>query len=527
MRDRPAVPFSERLRHRLGAAYQAVLELLYRRTIVVLAIALMMGVVLVLVHVHRLQDRLVDTAATQGAALHSDMFEAVRTLYTSEVVDRVMPKDIEVTHEYLARPHAIPLPATFTMKIGEHISAADTGMQVRLYSDFPFRFRKRPALDAFDQAALDYLRRHPDDSFVRREHLNGRPVLRYATADRMRPQCVHCHNTHPDSPKTWQVDDVRGVLEIIRPLDPVIAQTRVDFQGTLVLVVGMSALGLSGLVLVLGKLRRTAVELEQRVDDRTTSLRLANERLAEEVKEHEQTEAELKRTGAELARSNRDLEQFAYLASHDLQEPLRMVASFTQLLARRYEGRLDADADDFIRFALDGAVRMQQLIQDLLEYARLGKAEPAPALVDCADALQAALGNLRATLEESGAIVTYGDLPTVRGVSSQLVQLLQNLIANAVRFRSAAPPEIHIEARLVDDEWRFSVRDNGIGIDPQYAERIFLPFERLHSRADYPGTGIGLAICKRIVERHGGHLGVESAPGRGSTFFFTLPRQGA
>jgi light-regulated signal transduction histidine kinase (bacteriophytochrome) len=170
---------------------------------------------------------------------------------------------------------------------------------------------------------------------------------------------------------------------------------------------------------------------------------------------------------------------------------------------------------------------MQQLIHDLLAFARLGRDRPAPAPVDCQQVLQAVLENLSAAVAESGAVVTHGPLPTVQAVHSQLVQLLQNLMANAIRFRSAAPPQIDVRAEAHGSDWRFAVRDNGIGIDPQYTERIFLPFERLHSRADYPGTGIGLAISKRIVERHGGRIWVESQPGHGAVFYFTLPRKGS
>jgi signal transduction histidine kinase len=247
----------------------------------------------------------------------------------------------------------------------------------------------------------------------------------------------------------------------------------------------------------------------------------------QEINERVRAEKALAQLAQELARSNADLEHFAYAASHDLQEPLRMVSSYVQLLARRYQGALDADAHEFIAFAVDGAKRMQRLINDLLAYSRVGTRGKEFEPTDCAAVLQQALANLRVAITENAAVVTHGSLPTLRADDSQLVQLFQNLIGNAMKFRNENAPEIYISAEHIDDEshWLFSVRDNGIGIDPQYAERIFVIFQRLHTREEHPGTGIGLAICKKIVERHGGRIWVESEAGKGSAFYFTLPVQ--
>jgi light-regulated signal transduction histidine kinase (bacteriophytochrome) len=233
----------------------------------------------------------------------------------------------------------------------------------------------------------------------------------------------------------------------------------------------------------------------------------------------------LERKARELAASNAELEQFAYAASHDLQEPLRMIASYTQLLARRYRGKLDGDADDFMRFIVEGAERMQTLIRDLLAYSRAGRAAQTPARVDLQDCIHASLANLRAMLEESAAAVEVGLLPEFVGQRSQLIQLFQNLIGNALKYHGADPPRVHVSAERRGREWLFSVRDNGIGIDPQYREQVFDLFRRLHSRNEYAGTGIGLAICKKIVESHGGRIWVESEPDRGSAFYFTLPAE--
>ncbi len=234
-------------------------------------------------------------------------------------------------------------------------------------------------------------------------------------------------------------------------------------------------------------------------------------------------EAHLAREVDELARSNEELEQFAYIASHDLQEPLRMVASYTQLLGRRYKGKLDDDADEFIAFAVDGATRMQGLIQDLLAYSRVSSQGAELSDTSSDEALQYATRNLGGAIEDSGAVVTHDPLPMVRADEMQLIQLFQNLVGNAIKYTKADPPTVHVSAtRAIGRKWEFSVRDNGLGISPEYYERIFGMFQRLHKRDEFEGTGIGLAICKRIVERHGGTISVESSPGQGSTFRFAL-----
>jgi len=270
--------------------------------------------------------------------------------------------------------------------------------------------------------------------------------------------------------------------------------------------------------------------------------------ISRDITEHKRAEQTLAEKARELERSNTELEQFAYVASHDLQEPLRMVASYTQLLGRRYKGKLDGEADEFITYAVEGATRMQLLINDLLAYSRVGRGKPL-APVSSGEAVARAVANLKIAIEESSAVITCGSdltLPVVLADASQLTQLFQNLISNALKFRSPeVPPRIHIRAvdasdgrkhavvssashsqlsGLNENQWVFAVADNGIGIDPKHFDRIFILFQRLHTREQYPGTGIGLALCKKIVERHGGVIWVESMPGKGSTFYFTLPK---
>ena len=266
-------------------------------------------------------------------------------------------------------------------------------------------------------------------------------------------------------------------------------------------------------------------ELKLRIERGLERVRLAEE--------HQRAEEELKQTMAELARSNKELEQFAYVASHDLQEPLRMVASYVQLLARHYQGKLDADADEFIAYAVDGASRMQSLINDLLAYSRVSTRGKPFEPTECEAVLSRVFADLQVVIEENGAVVTHDPLPTVMADATQLTQLFQNLIGNAIKFRSEESPRVHVSAERLPPspagegwgggEWVFAVRDNGIGVDPECHERIFLIFQRVHTREEYPGTGIGLAICKKIVECHGGRIWVESQPGKGSIFYFTIP----
>jgi light-regulated signal transduction histidine kinase (bacteriophytochrome) len=277
------------------------------------------------------------------------------------------------------------------------------------------------------------------------------------------------------------------------------------------------------------------------------TITVSRDELTKEIVAREKAEETLKHYTAELKRSNEELQQFAYIASHDLQEPLRMISSYLQLLERRYKNRLDKDADEFIAFAVDGAKRLQDMINGLLSYSRMGKQGRPFEAVNGEAVLGNAITNLKMTIDENQAVITNNSLPVLMGDESQITQLFQNLIANAIKYRSTEPPHIRIlalpacEFRVsglklmpeiekhlseIRSGWIFSFRDNGVGIDPQYRDRIFNIFQRLHGR-EYPGIGIGLSICRRIVERHGGRIWVESEAGKGATFYFTLPEKEA
>ena len=246
---------------------------------------------------------------------------------------------------------------------------------------------------------------------------------------------------------------------------------------------------------------------------------------ARDVTERKAMENEIKLAMEKLQQSNAELEQFAYVASHDLQEPLRMVASYVQLIERRYKGKLDSDADEFIGYAVDGANRMRGLIDDLLTYSRVSRLGKPFEITDLESTLEIVLLNLKTSIAENEALVTHDKLPTVMADGGQLVQLFQNLIGNGIKFHGEEAPHVHISVQVRDTDYLFSVRDNGIGIAPEYYDRLFKIFQRLHTREEYPGSGIGLAVCKRIVERHGGQIWIDSQVGKGSTIYFTLSKR--
>jgi signal transduction histidine kinase len=273
----------------------------------------------------------------------------------------------------------------------------------------------------------------------------------------------------------------------------------------------------------IGQVAAAFNDMATRLRRREAQLAERTQALATEVAERKLAQEALAQKAQELSSSNAELQQFAYVASHDLQEPLRMVSSYLALLKRRYEGQLDADADDFIEYAVDGANRMRQLINDLLTYSRIGTQAKPLEQTDADALLQDALINLQVSITESGATVTSDPLPRVMADGTRMTMVFQNLVSNAIKFRREESLRVHISASPNGQEWVFSVSDNGIGIDERHTHRIFEIFQRLHGRDEYPGTGIGLAICKKVIKRHGGRIWVESEPGMGSTFYFTLP----
>ncbi len=329
-----------------------------------------------------------------------------------------------------------------------------------------------------------------------------------------------CFVREDQTPMPLEEYPVNRVLSSREPLrDQVLGINHADGRRTWVLVNAFPGFDPAGAI---SQVVVTFIDITER-KQAEEALQQAKDEL--ELRVHERT-AELTEAVAELKRSNRDLEQFAYVSSHDLQEPLRMVTSFVQLLADRYKDKVDEDGKKFISFAVEGALRMRTLINDLLAYSRVNSRAQPFQPTDCEALLKDVLQGLALRIEETGAEVTHDSLPTVSGDRTQLAQVFQNLIGNAIKFRSEKPPCVHIGVERRDTEWIFSVRDNGIGIPPECHEKIFIIFQRLHTRRYYEGNGIGLAIVKRIVERHGGTIRLDSKPGEGSTFYFTINTNG-
>jgi signal transduction histidine kinase len=495
-----ATPFTKPMI--VSKAIDRLRRLLYERTLLVLIIMFSTGVVIILWHVYRLQSNLIESVTLSNASLYAQALEEFRTLYTSEVAVRAQTNGVEVTHDYDAKEGAIPLPATLSLLLGNRIAAQGTGGQPRLYSDYPFPWRQNGGpQDDFEKQALQYLRQHPDQTFTRFEYFEGRPSLRYAKADVMRASCINCHNTHPDSPRTtWQEGEVRGVLEVILPLDAAVAQTHANLRGTFYLTITMTAFGLFGLMVVIGAVRRSTAEGQ----------RLA----AEAARAHELTQLK---------------SEFVTLVAHELRSPLTSITGYVELLLEGPGGASAEAQRQSLGIVKRNADRLLQLIDDLLDIARIeaGKVELRRTRLDLAGLTQEVANALHPQIEAKGQRLTLDlgkALPAVSGAADRVTQILTNLLSNAHKYTPSGG-SITITARAETGRVRVSVRDTGVGLSPDDQARLFTKFFRAGNSVTQgvSGTGLGLAITRALVELHGGDITVTSTPGQGSTFSFTLP----
>ena len=447
------------------------------------------------------QERLMRLLLVESAGQYAKALTEFRSLYTDKVVSVARTQGVQISHNLDDSPHALPLPATLTIMLGNRITAANDNTSTRLFSPFPFPWRAQSGglRDDFDRDAWRYFQQFPDRPYYRFYRESDGDRLRYATADRMRQACIGCHNSHPDSPRrNWQVGDVRGIISVTLPLNRVRQQAEQGLQGSLLLILAVSLIAVTGLYVVIRQLREAA----------------ASAHAARDL---------LEKNNIELAEANRELTEFNYIASHDLQEPLRTLESYTSLLKQDVGEDLSDDATEDIQFITESTVRMRRLVQDLLILSRTKTQRFKCEVVDLGTCMQTVTDNLQGSIIDTGGKVVWQNLPKVVGDTLQLERVLQNLVANGLKFHDAAAPMVEVTAQRLNDAWKIAVIDNGIGIDPQYHQQIFTPFKRLHGDREYEGTGIGLASVRKIVERHGGDIGVESKPGDGSCFWFTLP----
>jgi signal transduction histidine kinase/ActR/RegA family two-component response regulator len=532
------------------------LDLLYERTIVVLTVLLIVGIATMFWHLSRLSTALMENTAIKNAELFSKALAEVRTLYTNEVVMRARQQGIPVTHDYATRPDAIPLPATFSMELGERIGQQASGTLVRLYSDYPFPWRKEGGThDQFERDALAELRNNPDLPFYRFETYQGRPSIRYATADKMRARCVECHNTHPDSPKTdWKEGDVRGVLELIHPLDHVRDQVRAGLQGTVVIMLGMSSVGLAGLVLVFGKIRqgservhaanrqlhRAILSLDrnnEELEAATGVVELTNRSLrqrAEDLEAARRAAMNMMRDMEEAQRladaANRAKSEFLANMSHEIRTPMTAIMGYTELLLDA--GQTWGERLNCVRVIRRNGEHLINLINDILDLSKIEAGKMTVERVACLPGQiileVASLMQPRAFGKNLGLEVKFtGPVPEViRSDPTRLRQILVNLVGNAIKFTETGGVRVEAELGEAGGEPRLRMRvvDTGIGMTQEQMSRLFQPFTQADTSTTrrFGGTGLGLTITKRLAQMLGGDVTVQSEPGRGSTFTLTV-----
>jgi signal transduction histidine kinase len=493
---------------KLRQAVSHALSLLQNNTVIVLTIIFCALVAATLWHLSRLSSNLIQSSALQAASMHAASLEEIRKLYTSEVTDRAAGHGIQITHDYATKEGAIPLPATFSMELSKRISEQGTGMQARLYSDFPFPWRKDGGpRDDFEREAIRQLRQFPNQPFYRFEDFQGRQSLRYAVADRMEAGCVSCHNSHPDSPKKdWKLGDVRGVLEIIRPLDSIIAQTRAGLRETFALMAIIGTLALSGLALVFRR-QRQARERELADQERNAAMQ------------------------AELARVARltTMGQMTASIAHEINQPLAGIVNNANAGLRwlNRQPRNTGEVEAALRRIVSDGERSSGILESIR--AMLKKGDHEKIELDINELINNVMRLTQGQFQGYGVSIRSelaDDLPRVWANRVQLEQVILNLLMNAAEAtlsNSDRERVVCVQSKKDDSNGvLISVEDSGTGVEPEQVKRIFEAF--FTTKAE--GIGMGLSICRSIVESHGGRITVAKATPHGSVFQVILPGNG-
>jgi signal transduction histidine kinase len=510
----------------VAGAVQTGRRLLAQRPVVAVAVLFLAAVAATLAHVRGLQDQLLRTQALQNAELFTEALAEFRTFYTSEVVERIRPRGIEIRHDYLAHEGAAPLPATLSMLLGNRIEALGSGLESRLYSAYPFPWATEDGgfADDFGRAAWEALTQNPEEPFTSFEMVEEREVLRYATADLMRPECLDCHNTRPDSPKTdWKVGDVRGVLEVITPLDASRAATRSGLADTAILMVIMAAMGL----LILGMVMSDLQEATHQTVALTEETRRAHEQeqMATDKSEH------LAREKVAADAANRAKSAFLADMSHEIRTPMSAIVGFAHLLEQ--DSTLGPEQKDQLKAMRSAGDHLVMLIDDVLAMSRLeaGRSDLNPTFFDPRTLLEELETIFRLKARQKKLTLSLEIDPTVpdqlQADQGKLRQILMNVVDNAVKFTERGSVTIRAHSSGAEEsrmQLVVEVEDTGVGIADDQFEKLFEEFSQLGSEThSKPGTGLGMAISRRLARAMGGDLTMTSQLGEGSVFRLEIP----
>jgi len=548
------------------------LELLHKHTLLVLTVLFGLSLIVIYFHISHLKTQMVTAMAFRGADIYTRALNEMRIWYTIEIVQRLHDQGIKASEGYRDHQREIPLPATLSRDLGSRLVAGRPGERLRLLSPYPFPQGGGSGglSDPFQQEAWKFFRQHPGEPFYRFEEVDGRESLRFAKADRMQEECVDCHNGHPDSPKRdWQIGQVGGMLEVVYPIDSLETIMGMNWQETYGLMGMLVFLWVGGFGLVVLKLGRAANELEEQVRERTGALQEANKNLEFEIHERQLAEDTLRqakdtlekrvqeRTGklaasnaelirevaerkraeddirklnsqlvqrsAQLEASNKELEAFSYSVSHDLRAPLRGIDGFSQAVLEDYDEKLDESGRSYLRRVRTASQRMSQLIDAMLNLARLTRAEIHTQTFDMSAVVRSVLDDFQKMEPDRQVECIVAENVFATADPQLLRAVLENLLGNAWKFtRQQAHPRIEFGHGQYKGQPAYFVKDNGAGFDMTYVHKLFGAFQRLHAYTEYPGVGVGLATVHRIIQRHGGQIWAEGAIDQGAIFHFTL-----